>query len=409
LDNILNQITAIYRPRLFIVESGNSFGLFGEFAQRLGLSVHRVRLAPSAGVSLAPFADAWRLVVTPSKVHTLEVDALEETASEGNADANGDEQRDVLGELEITARLMITGGEDKEELRMTRADRSLIRQCILDAARECVAHERTVLTQDVRNALRQRGRDATLADARRARLVEMADAMDIFCQGVNGEMFDRAGTPWPEADITIVDLATFAREGYSAELSIAYISLINAVNNIAERDQFLGRPLINVTDEGHIITKNPLLAPYVVKITKMWRKLGAWFWLATQNLDDLPRAAEPMLNMIEWWICLSMPPDEVEKIARFRELTPAQKALLLSARKESGAYSEGVILSRTMEVLFRVVPPSLYLALAMTETEEKNARYQLMVDQGMTELEAALAMAEQIDRSRGIEPLPREA
>src|SRR3546814_5351943 len=65
---------------------------------------------------------------------------------------------------------------------------------------------------------------------------------------------------------------TFAREGYNAQLSIAYISLINTVNNIAERDQFLGRPIINVTDEGHIITKNPLLAPYVVKITKMWRK-----------------------------------------------------------------------------------------------------------------------------------------
>ena len=30
---------------------------------------------------------------------------------------------------------------------------------------------------------------------------------------------------------------------------------------------------------------NPLLSPYVVKITKMWRKLGAWFWLATQNID----------------------------------------------------------------------------------------------------------------------------
>src|SRR3546814_15209389 len=91
---------------------------------------------------------------------------------------------------------------------------------------------------------------------------------------------------------------SFAREGYNAQLSIAYISLINTVNNIAERDQFLGRPIINVTDEGHIITKNPLLAPYVVKITKMWRQLGAWFWLATQNLDDLPKAAEPMLNMI---------------------------------------------------------------------------------------------------------------
>ena len=64
----------------------------------------------------------------------------------------------------------------------------------------------------------------------------------------------------------------------------------------------------------------------------MWRKLGAWFWLATQNLDDLPKRAEPMLNMIEWWICLSMPPDEVEKIARFRELNASQKALMLSAQ-----------------------------------------------------------------------------
>ncbi|MCY1271071.1 conjugative transfer ATPase [compost metagenome] len=406
LNNILNQITAIYRPRLFIVEAGNSFGLFGDFASRLGLSVHRVKLAPGAGVSLAPFADAWRLVDTPGEVQTLDVDDLDEDRAETTRVADADEQRDVLGELEITARLMITGGEDKEETRMTRADRSLIRQCILDAAQRCVADKRMVLTRDVRNALRGRAQDSTLPEIRRARLVEMADAMDMFCQGVDGEMFDRPGTPWPEADITVVDLATFAREGYNAQLSIAYISLINTVNNIAERDQFLGRPIINVTDEGHIITKNPLLAPYVVKITKMWRKLGAWYWLATQNLDDLPKAAEPMLNMIEWWICLSMPPDEVEKIARFRELSPAQKALMLSARKETGKYSEGVILSKSMEVLFRAVPPSLYLALAQTEPEEKAERFQLMQQYGIGELDAALKIAQRIDCARGIASLP---
>jgi conjugative transfer ATPase len=400
LNNILNQITAIYRPRLFIVEAGNSFGLFGEFAARLGLSVHRVKLAPGAGVRLAPFADAWRLVKTPTRVQTLDVEALDDPETD-----TADEQRDVLGELEITARLMITGGEEKEEARMTRADRSLIRQCILDAAQNGVSEQRTVLTRDVREALRTRGRDESLPETRRTRLLEMADAMDMFCQGVDGEMFDQSGTPWPEADITIVDLATFAREGYNAQLSIAYISLINTVNNIAERDQFLGRPIINVTDEGHIITKNPLLAPYVVKITKMWRKLGAWFWLATQNLDDLPKAAEPMLNMIEWWICLSMPPDEVEKIARFRELNPAQKALMLSARKESGKFSEGVILSKSMEVLFRAVPPSLHLALAQTEPEEKAERYQLMKQFGLSELDAAFKIAGKIDRTRGIKPL----
>lgn len=406
LNNILHQLVAIYRPRLFVVEAGNSFGLFGDFARRLGLTVHRVKLAPGAGVSLAPFADAWRLVDTPGQVQTLDVDALDEEQDMVDTSSDGDEQRDVLGELEITARLMITGGEEREEARMTRADRSLIRQCILDAAHRCVPEKRTVLTEDVRDALRERSNDMALPEARRARLLEMADAMDMLCQGLDGEMFNRPGTPWPEADITIVDLATFAREGYNAQLSIAYISLVNTVNNIAERDQFLGRPIVNVTDEGHIITRNPLLAPYVVKITKMWRKLGAWFWLATQNLDDLPRAAEPMLSMIEWWICLSMPPDEVEKVARFRELNPAQKALMLSARKEAGKFSEGVILSKSMEVLFRAVPPSLHLAMAMTEPEEKAERYRLMQQYGIGELDAAFKVAEQIDRARGIEPLP---
>ncbi|ONH50895.1 conjugative transfer ATPase, PFL_4706 family [Pseudomonas cedrina] len=393
LNNLLTQVTAIYRPRLFIVEAGNSFGLFAEFAQRLGLRVHRIKLAPGTGVSLAPFADAARLVDRPNDVNL------------GEEDQEEPDERDVLGELEITARLMITGGEDKEEQRLTRADRSLVRQSILDAAHLCAHENRAVLTEDIRNALRTLAKQPDLPALRRVRLEEMADAMDLFCQGSDGELFNRAGSPWPEADITLLDLATYAREGYSAQLSIAYLSLITTVNNLAERDQMLGRPIINVTDEGHIITKNPLLAPYVVKITKMWRKLGAWFWLATQNLDDLPKAAEPMLNMIEWWICLSMPPDEVEKIARFRRLTPAQKTLMRSARKETGKFSEGVILSKSMEVLFRAVPPSLYLALAMTEPEEKHRRHQLMQQMDIDELAAAIAMATQLDRSRGIVPM----
>jgi conjugative transfer ATPase len=401
LNNLITQVTAIYRPRWFIVEAGNSFGLFSDLAKRQGLSVHHVKLSPGSGVSLAPFADARRLVETPEAIETLDADLPEES----DPKPEGDDQRDVLGELEITARLMITGGEEKEEARLTRADRSLIRQSILDAAQRCADEHRSVLTEDVRNALRAHGSDNVLPEARRTRLLEMAEAMDLFCQGLDGELYNRPGTPWPEADITVVDLATFAREGYNAQLSIAYLSLLNTVNNIAERDQFLGRPIINVTDEGHIITKNPLLSPYIVKITKMWRKLGAWFWLATQNLDDLPKAAEPMLNMIEWWICLSMPPDEVEKIARFRELSPAQKSLMMSARKEAGKYCEGVVLSKSMEALFRAVPPSLYLAMAMTEPEEKAARFKLMQEHGISELDAAIRMAENIDEARGIEPL----
>ena len=39
--------------------------------------------------------------------------------------------------------------------------------------------------------------------------------------------------------------------------------------------------------------------------------------------------------------------------------------------QESSKFSEGAILSKSMEVLFRAVPPSLYLAMAMTEPEEE--------------------------------------
>lgn len=401
--SILSQLVAVYRPRLFIVEAGNSFGLLGDFAKALGLTVNRVRLAPGSGVSLAPFADAVKLVEPTTNVKIIQADDLE-ASDEHLASQTEDEQRDILGEMEITARLMITGGEEKEDARLTRADRSAIRQCILNAAKKCVDEHRIVLPEDIREALRETGLEPGIPAARSARFLEMAEAMSMFCMGTEGDMFNRHGTPWPEADITIVDLATYAREGYSAQMAISYISLLNTVNNIAERDQFKGRPLVFFTDEGHIQLKVPLLSPYSVKITKMWRKLGAWFWMATQNVDDVPPEASALLNMIEWWICLNMPPDEVEKIARFRELTPAQKSMMLSARKESGKFTEGVVLSKSMEMLFRAVPPSLYLALAMTEPEEKKQRFDIMQAKNCNELDAAIEVAATLDRYRGIVP-----
>lgn len=157
-----------------------------------------------------------------------------------------------------------------------------------------------------------------------------------------------------------------------------------------------------VIDEAHIVTTNPLLSPYMTKVVKMWRKLGAWLWLATQNLADYPASAEKMLNMAEWWLCLAMPPDEVEQISRFKKLAEEQKNMLLSATKLPGCYTEGVVLAKRVEARFRVVPPSLYLALGMTEKEEKAQRRQLMNQHHCSELEAAFHMARKLDEGRGI-------
>jgi hypothetical protein len=194
----------------------------------------------------------------------------------------------------------------------------------------------------------------------------------------------------------------FAREGYEAHLSISAISALNMINNIAERDQHTERSILVTIDEAHIITTNPLLAPFLTKIVKMWRKLGAWLWSATQNMEDYPGAAKKMLNMVEWWVCLVMPKEEIGEIARFRSLTEEQKELLLSARKAPRKYTEGVVLAEGMEMLFRQVPPSLVLSLAMTEKEEKAQRAQIMREKDCSELQAAIEVAKRIDRNRGI-------
>lgn len=395
LVSIMIQLMAVYRPRLFVVEAGNSFGLTADFFKLMGLTVNKVSLKPGSPITLAPFADAKLLCEESVKVDLVEMDENED---------DEDDERDILGELSITAKLMITGGELKEIEKLNRADESTIRSCILEAAETCMRENRDVLTEDVMAAFERRAEEEE--GELRTRYRDMASAMRLFTQGFDGEMFNRPGTSWPEADVTIVDLATFAREGYEAQMAISYITLMNTVNNIAERDQYTGRDIVMITDEGHMITKNPLVAPYAVKITKMWRKLRAWYWLATQNLADFPGSAETMLNMIEWWICLNMPKQEIQEISRFKELTPAQEALLMSANKEPQKYTEGVVLSRNQDFMFRAVPPSLFLALAMTEGEEKRERQILMDEHKCSELEAAFYVSEKLDKARGIVPLP---
>jgi hypothetical protein len=155
-----------------------------------------------------------------------------------------------------------------------------------------------------------------------------------------------------------------------------------------------------LTDEGHIITKNAILAPYIIKIVKMWRKLGAWFWIATQNLEDFPDDSRRMLAMLEWWICLVMPKDEVSQIARFKDLNPEQEAKLLAARKAPAKYTEGVILTDTLDPLFRAIPPAIALSLAMTEQHEKAQRKEIMDRTGCDRVEAAEVVAQKIKDAR---------
>ncbi|MEM9257655.1 MAG: conjugative transfer ATPase, partial [Pseudomonadota bacterium] len=392
LVSMLSHVMAVHRPRLFIIEAGNSFGLMGDWFKSHGLSVNSVKLKPGGGVSLSPYADAKLVLEESALPDPMPFDNDEEW-----------EERDVMGEMEVVAKLMITGGEEKEAARLTRPDQRRIQEAITLAAQVAVEANRPCMTEDVRDAFITLCQDDKYDPKTRERLRDMGDSIAMFCTGFPGEIFNsRNGAAWEEADVTIIDLATFAREGYEAHLAISVVSCLNMINNIAERDQHGSREIVVTIDEAHIITTNPLLAPFLIKIVKMWRKLGAWLWSATQNMEDYPAAAKKMLNMVEWWLCLVMPKEEVEEIARFRKVDAAQRDMLLSASKAQGQYTEGVVMSEATDNLFRNVPPSLMLALAQTEKHEKAKRMELMQAHGITEVEAAIKVAHKIDVERGI-------
>jgi conjugative transfer ATPase len=288
---LLQQMAAVYRPRLFIIEAGGSFSLLGQHFAANGLTLNQVTLNPNADVSLPPFADALRLLEKERRLRIVEDPNALGDDEDDDADAEGT-GRDILGEMEIAARIMITGGDEREDARMTRADRLLIRNAIFLAAKTArESGQEQVLTEDVVAALNAIGRDTSLPEHRRNRALEMGDGMALFCSGLAGHFFNRPGRRWPEADVTILEMGLLAREGYEDQLTVAYISMMSHINDLVERHQNDARPTLVITDEGHIITTNPLLARYVVKITKMWRKLGAWFWIATQNLEDFPDAS----------------------------------------------------------------------------------------------------------------------
>lgn len=430
--NYLAMLTmAVHRPRLVIADAGKSFALLLNYFKHMGLSTHSVTLTSEADVSLPPFVHAYKLLEdrdVMQSYHAAEQQAkvnaglpddvgiealLGNTEVSGGAtasaeggdasdeDESGTDKRDLLGEMLIAAIMMITGGEPDEVARMSRADRYLVSRAIIRAAVRARAENRAhPLTQDVAIELMGMHKDGSLSAARQARAEEMGQSMMSFTQALRGKLFNREGSDWPDADVTLVEMGTLTQDGYEDALAVAYTSLIDSVQSRGERAQAEDRPMIFLTDEGHLITTNELLGPKIAKGTKMWRKLNIWFWLATQNLKDFPDSMSRVLSMCEYWMLLTMDRSEIEEVARFRSLTTEQRHLMESACKLPPKYTEGVVMSATGQMLFRNVPPALPIALAMTEGHEKAHRRRLMEKHGCNEMEAAQMVAEELSRSR---------
>lgn len=413
-SNLLNFMIAhdiaLTNSRFFIIDAGGSFDLLGDYCQSLGLTVNKIKIDPSRPISLNPFANGLRIIEqleahNPKNREKFITEACEKLIQEqkNNCSTNDlfdDEQRDILGDMVLAALIMITGGEKREEDVIRRSDRMLIMDAIISAAyfvreqgrNQMIANDIVEAFERIAIKLNPK-RDADKMN--RAR--NMADSMRYFVEDpVSSRFFNSYGDPWDLADLTIIDFGLFAREGYEAHRAIAYAGCMNNIMSLAESNQTSDRAIKVVNDEDHLFTCIPLLADIQTRIAKMGRKLGLWLWLATQNMRDFADGARRMLSQIETWICLVLPPDEINEIERFKPLTDEKRALFLSARKEKGKYTEAIFLSPRLDALIRNVPPRLYLAMAATDQDEKNHRKKIMQEYHCSEIEAVKIIAKQM-------------
>lgn len=420
ISNLVTSLSAMRRPRTFIIEYGDSFSMAAKDWEMKGLSVNYIKVMPESAPKLAPFSkidkilddipdsDLYNKIEDIEDIEYVDVnDTKEETKDVSK-------QGDTLSELELVLLLMATGSEESELARYTRADRSLLRRSLVDTAKrqrqkgldEGLGKAKPTVVSDIIETLEGYAKDKTLdiPDTKRHFLKEIALSLEAFTTGINHTLFNEPAEAWPDKDITVFNLGLLSQDGNSAQLNVAVLTLMQHINNLSEAYQFDNRDVVSFTDEAHLLLNNQVLGKILTRVVKTARKLGHNPFFATQDCDDLKGEAAKILNNIEWFYCLNFRLKEAKKIQELCNLSDEDVHLMINARKQDKAYTEGVIISPRHRMMFRNTPPSLILAQSQTDKSEKAARTQFMRDNGITdELEAVYEIANQLDSYRGIE------
>ncbi len=433
ISYIVMCLLAIIDARVVILEAGGSFDVLTRYLKHHGKKVEYLKFDRNMAIPVNPFMDAYQILdavetekeqiktdlkdkksaglefeIDESGVdktivsdhanrQTDEIEAIHTSATEQEKKA--DEDRDVLNEMALVIRCMITGGDEKEEANMTRADMGRITQTIIETVKRCQSQgKEQVLTEDfIEGFLLAAKADEDNA----ARFKDFAASMTQFITGDLANFFNSPAKPSIDFDYMHIDLGFLKDKGQESGLNVVAISVLSRVLGIAEANQFGGRPTIFIMDEAHLLFKNQMIAAFATLMAKVSRKIGLWLMPATQNIADLEGLeTSKLLSMMENWLCLALSEKEIDLIPKFRTLTKEQRDLLSSVKKYPKVYAEGVLLGENYQGLFRNIPPRIALALAMTEQNEKAERQALCDQFGYTDLEAVEQIAEKLKSYR---------
>ncbi|MBP9726889.1 MAG: conjugative transfer ATPase [Gammaproteobacteria bacterium] len=427
INTVVLPLLAIKNARVFIIEAGGSFDLLTQYIRSHGKKVTQMTFDRKNPIAINPFSESYEALekileeeafllqqrevgaeealIKVIHRHTEKIQEVLDSpvvnAENNSAQKSAEENRDILSEMVMALRNMITGGMPQEEARFTLADLNLISETLVEAIKECKENNvPQVLIQHIVEYFEKKSKTINKEYLAR-RLDEMARTMKSFTtMPTKSRFFNRPSEALMDSDYMHINLG-FLQDTSDANnmvmMSLLMISLLSKILAIAEANQRSTRPTILIIDEAHIPMKNPLVCAFLVLMAKVARKLGLWLIPVTQNVKDFSdNEAKKVLAMMETWLCLALSPDEVDNVEQLRQLTAEQRSLILNVQKHAGLYSEGVLLSSRYQGLFRNIPPRFALAMAMTEQSEKAERQHIMQENNVSELEAAKVVGERL-------------
>lgn len=387
---------AVNAPRQFILDKGNSFGLLADYYEAMGKKVRRMTFSANSTDTFPPFYE------TEKALREADNSGRPQERNDAEIAGDDDEERSYLSEMLNTLRIMVTGGKQRKAEELTQADMSFLQDALIKGLRASQEkgdpHARP---QDVHEAMLALAA-AEESETLKLRYREFAAAIKFWTEGPRGRLFNQHGDGFDaDADLTLIETGWLTNEGNEDMFAVAGLATLTNITALGERTQADGRHIEVYTDEGHYWMKLVMLILGMIRGIKVWRKLGIWLIFGTQDFSDFHEDARKILSQAEFWWLLSMGEDEAQQISRFKNLTPEEHYLIRQAKIEKPNYTEGTMLSDRFGCgLIRYIPPSLVLALAQTDADEKNARKRLMDEHGISELEAAIRIADQISASR---------
>lgn len=432
MNSIILPLSAIYNPRIVAIEIGGSFDLTAEYLKHHGRHVRRMKFDRTKPIAINPFSESYKalaqieqeekalshqasqanqkkpfptgieeeVIAQHSEKLKQEVETRQQEATE--TEQLCDEDRDILNEMVLSTRLMITQGEPKEEAKIDLTDMTLINRGLIHAMKWCkkqqipqmrvehVAQSFEMLAEQESNAHLQ------------GRLKEFALRLEYYVKDLLRSKFvNHDSEPLGDYDFLQIDFGFMKEQTYKDLMNVVCISLLSKLLALAEDNRESGRPMLLILDEAHILFKSDMIATFVTLMAKVARKVGLWLVPCTQNVRDFEGVeSKKILSMIETWLLLSLDREEIEHVEHFKPLTDEMRALVMDVRKYPGVYSEGVLLGKRYSGLFRNIPPRISLSLALTDPDERTERARLRREKGLTEIEAVEHMARAMDSIR---------